>query len=341
MAGNSSFDGLVAFASERQMKTEWSRIWTTDWPLLVKVLNDTLAGRRSMGTNAKFGPDGNSVLFPLEYLGPATSARAATKANAATAITPTLTQGFTQAQYHYAKYENAFWLTSHERELIARSPGGTTRIPILSGKVDQLQSDFKNIVSTDFLGTQNGTGYEGNGQITGERYFLSTSNSPGGVSQTTYTTWAADVVSSAGQMYEGLLDAPIHRINTLGRGPADFAQLSWSSTNDVYGKVYGLIAPAQVIVDQGKSVEYGFEVFKYRNLDCFQDNKLGDAVAGSMVIGRSGSWHAFMKSQLPQLSNVDGTKRISGTSLIEYFYEWWIAWANDDVASNTYVTGIL
>lgn len=336
MAGNSSFDGIVAFASEKQLRTEWAQIWAAAWPLLTKIKKD-----RSNYNTAKFSPNGNSILLPVMYLGPATSARAATSANAASAISPTLTQGFTEAQYNYAKYENAFWLTSHERELIANTPGGTTRIPILSGKIDQLKMDFNNVVSTDLLATQQGTGYTGNGQITGEQYFLSTSNSPGGISQVTYSTWQANVVSSAGQMYEGLLDKEIHRINALSRGPADFAQLSYSSSNDVYGKVYGLIAPSQVIVDQGKSVEYGFTVFKYRELECFMDNKLGDALSGSMVIGRSTSWHVCEKSEIPQLISIDGTLRVAGTSLIEYFYEWWITWGNDDCAGNTLLTGIL
>lgn len=335
MAGNSSFDGIVAFASEKEMKKIWSPIWAGAFPLLAMV-----KAKKINYNTALMSPEGNSILFPLNYLGPATSARAATNANAFTPITPNATQVFTQAQFYYAKYENALYLTATEKQLIADN-AHTTRIPILPGKIQQLVTDFKSIESTDLLGTQNGTGQGGNGQLTGLQYLLSSSNSPGGVSQTTYSKWAAGIVANAGGFYEGLIDKEIHRIRDLGRHAADFCMLSYNSSNDVYGKLYGLIAPTQAIVDQEKEALYGFEVFKYRYLECFQEGRLGDALSGSMVVGSSGTFHMQEKTDQPVQSVQNGTLRLAGTTSDEQMFEHWITWGNDDLACNTLVTGIL
>lgn len=333
MAGNSSFDGLVAFVSEKQMSRTWSKIWANDWPLLQKIKKDDLNYNKAMED-----PEGNSILLPIMYLGPSTSARVGLTSNAFTPITPYATTGFTQAQYFYARYENAFYLNADEKKLIGKA--GTTRIPILPGKIDQLLMDFKNVLSVDLLGTQNGTGSGGTGQPTGLRYFMSTSNSPGGISQTTYSTWAANVVSSAGPFYDNLVDKEIHRIKNLGRGDADFCQLSYASDNDVYGKMLGLIAPSQILVDPAKKALYGFETFSYRGLDCFMDGRLGTAVSGSMVIGRSSSWWVSQKSEQPVPVDRDSVKRLAGTTSDEHMYEQWFTWGNDDIAGNSYVTGI-
>lgn len=335
MAGNPSFDLLVAFMTEKQLKKTWQSIWTTEWPLLQKIKSDELNYNTAMEN-----PTGNSILLPVNYLGPATSARVGTRANSFTPITPNGTQGFTQAQYFYAQYENAFYLNSAEKTQI-QAGAATTRIPILPGKVQQLQDDFKNIVTTDLHGTQGGTGYEGNGQLTGQQYFLSTSNSPGGISQTTYSNWAATVRTSAGAFYEGLVDREIARIKNLGRGPADFCELSYTDTNDVYTKFYSLIAPSQILTDPARVAKYGFEFFIYRGLDCFQDGKLGTALAGSMIVGRSSSWYVNCKSELPQMATRDGQIRLPGTNSDEYMYEWWFTTGTDDCAGNTLVSGIV
>lgn len=333
MAGNPSFDGIYAFTREKQIKKTWQQIWTTDLPFLKKIKADGLNYN-----TAEESPDGNSILFPLMYLGPSTSARVGLNSNAFTPITPYATTGFTQAQYFYARYENAFYLNANEKTLIGKAD--TTRVPILPGKLDQLVMDFKNVLIVDLNGTQNGTGQAGTGQPTGLRYFMSTSNSPGGVSQTTYPVWAAKVVTNAGPFYDNLVDREIHRIRDLGRGEADFCQLSYTESNDVYGKMLGLIAPSQILTDPAKKALYGFETFSYRGLDCFQDGRLGTAQDGSMVIGRSSAWYVNAKSDEPEPTANEPVKRLAGTTSDEHMFEWWFTWGTDDCAGNSYVTGI-
>lgn len=333
MAGNPSFDLLVAFESEKELKKQWSVIWKTEWPLF-----ELIRANKTNFNTATEDPKGNSILLPIQYLDTGSTIAAATRASFATPQTPYSTRGMTQAQYFYAMYPGYFYLDAAEKQLIGGAK--TNRIPILPGKVTQLTEQMKKVVNTDFLGTQNGTGWEGNGQPTGLQYFLSSSNSPGGISQTTYTTWAATTRTTVGTANWGLVDREKHRIKNLGRGPADYVQLSYADANDVYGKFYGQIAPAQVITKQGGDVEYGFEHFVYRGMICFMDGMLGTAVSGSAVIGRSSSWYIQCKSEYPVPMGRDSTQRLPGTPTDEYAYEWWLTQGNDDCAGLSFLTGI-
>lgn len=332
MAGNPSFDGDLAYLIDKQASRKWSTIWGVAHPFLQKIKSDEL------NYNAVTeSPDGNSLLWPIQFQGPATSARIGTNANAYTPVTPYAPRGDTQAQYYFARFENGIYLNPTQLTQIRNSAGGNTRVPILPSKVDQCMEDFKNVETTEFFGTQNGTGAGGTGSVTGLRYFASTSNSPGGISQTTYTNWAATLNSSVGVLNEGIFDGQIHRINALGRGPADYMQLSYASDNDVYGKFVAMFAGSQLIVDQGKSVKYGFTVFNYRGLDVFMDNGLGTAVSGSMCIGRSSAWYLSMKTENPE--RVDEL-RLPGTGSHEIWYQHWLTWGCNDVGSLFYGTNV-
>ena len=334
MAGNSNYDGAFAFSVAKEMSKSWSSIWTVAWPLY-----SIIKGKKLTFNNAARSTDGTKMLLPVNYLGPATTARNETSSNYGTPITPNATQGFTQAEYFYAVFGNALYLNIQEYEQLV---GPTNMIPVLPGKVKQLMNDFVKQVNTQLIANTQGTGFTGNSSLTGEAYVLSTtSNSPGNISQATYSTWQPQLNSNAGPFGENLIIAQQHAIKDRGQGDADFLQLSYASSNDVYGKLYSLIGSTQVLTREGSEADFGFKTFMYRGLECFMDGRLGDVFPGTMVVGSSNSWWLNMNSEQPIPARRDGTLRLPGTPTEEYYYTYTLCMGCDDPGRNAWITGIL
>lgn len=338
MPGNPSFDGAVAFAIEHQLKKDWISLEVKEFPLLRmikqrKINFNTAAGKQSIS--------GNSVLLPIIYLGPTVGARYGSSAGAYTPISNNPTQGFTQAQYFYARAEAKFDLDAGEMQLLMGS-GPDIRTNIYPGKVTQLMNNMYDLVNTSLVSTDNGTGTQGagNGLLTGQRQMLSTSNTVGGIPQGTYANWQAGTVPNAGPFYEGLYESEYDRIKNLGRGRPDFFQLSFNATNNVFGKVRDIANPKQLLVDEKRKADFGWVEFVLLGMDCWMDGYLGTASAGSAIIGRADTWWLNQGSERPVPSDTDPVRRIEGTTTTEYMYQWWLVFGNSDPAGNTLITGI-
>lgn len=333
MAGNANFDGFAAFSTFIQMSKEWTSIWRPALPLLSIV-----KGRQLTFNKARDTTNGTKAIVPIVYLGPATGSRVQLDSNWATAITPTGTQGFTQAEYFYSTREGALWNNYQERNQ-NRDPAQL--MSVLPAKTRQLMEKFASDWSGDLMGTQNCDGRAGSGKIMAERYPLSTSNSPGNISQSTYTVWQAGVVSSAGPFGLHLINAQRNRIKDLGRGAPDFVQLSYASGRDLFDKMWGLL-DAKTFYTNPKSKEmFGFETFTYQGMECFMDGRLGDVLPGSMIIGSSDTWWVNMRTDEPVPADRDAILRMEGTTTDEHMFVHEMMVGISDPARNSLVTDIV
>lgn len=331
-SGNANYINAFAYSVAKELDHRWTHIWIIAWPLYSMI-----KGNKLSFNNAAKDTTGTKMLIPNVFQNLATSARPATNANQFTAITPTPTQGATQLEFLYATYENATWLNIQE---YAQLIGSTNMMSVLSMKVPQLMFDFTNVINTDMIGTQNAGGRDGNGQVMGEQYWLSATNSPGNMSQSSTTAWQAGINSSGGSFNENLITNEYDRIKALGRGAPDACQLSYASGNNVYNKLRQLIGTAQIITNPESPAKYGFTTFRAYELECWQDGPLGTALPGSMAILSTDSIWLNQDSDKPIPARENSHMRLEGTSTEEWMYTYTLAVGVSDCARNSLVTGI-
>jgi hypothetical protein len=218
--------------------------------------------------------------------------------------------------------------------------GGESQImPIIPGKVDQLMNDFIKKVNADMLSPVNqGTGYTGNSVPTGELYILSQSNSPGQISQSTYSNWQAKVYSNVGPFSEPIITNAMDAIRDRGQGEADFLQLSYNASNNVFDKVRSMVATTQILTNEQNNPDFGFKNFMYAGMTAYFDGRLGDISPGSMVVGKADTWWLNMPNELPKMRNQP--LRLPGTATMEYFYSYILALGNSNPGCNALITGI-
>lgn len=338
MAGNANYDGPYAYSVALEIDRIWTMTFITALPFIGMLRGkDNGAGQRFNNKRIK-RVEGTRFLLPTNYAGPSTTARHETSSTLGAQITPYAISGFTHAEFYYGFFSNAMYVNIQQYATLV---GSTNMIPVEPGAVKQLLWDMLNVISTDLVSSTNGTGYQGgNGAIMGELYPLSTSNSPGNISQSTYANWQAGVISNVGGFNESLITNEFDRILALGRGPADFCQLSYTSSNNVYNKLRGLIGTTQVLETQEDHARYGFRTFEAYGLTCFMDNVLGTNNPGSMIVGASDSWCWDSMMDEPQLARTNGVIRYPSTVTEEHMYYFIAGLGISDPARNTYISGI-
>jgi hypothetical protein len=320
---NPNYTGLVAFVAEKSLKKKASVIWTTASALFAMVFE-----------NKRFGEgyriEGHKAIAPVQYAEQTTAADGVADANELTAITPYVTSGFTQAEYEFAHYRAAMYLRDSEKKLIK---GGGVRQGFVEGKVKQITESFRKAIAVDMASANAGT----REAVMGLRYLLSTSNSPGNISQTTYPVWAAGSATGAGPFHLGLIDDQYDRIVNLGRGMPDLCLLSYASSNNVFGKMRDSIAPSQLLTHERKLAKYGFTSFEYLDMQCVQDGRLGTALAGSAAVL---STHSFVAGALSSTPERAHDTPLEGTDADEIVFNWWLFWGNTDPALNSLIQDI-
>lgn len=318
-----NFNGILVFEAERSITKKFNAIWSKAHPLLA-----ALNGRRDRFR--KFGGDGAKLILPINFSDQTTNvAEGRADADAFTARTPESTVGFDQAVYEYSFYDDAFYVTFAEKRLIENGRGN-----FMEGKVNQLMESFKNAVSGDLAGATNAQ----RANVLGLRYLMSTSNSPGAISQTTYPVWAANVTAWNAPFDWDPIDASLNAVKAKGRSEVDLILASYASTNDVYGKMKKSILPAMRVQSTEDTVKYGVDNFRYEGRTVLMDNHLGSAVAGTIMLLSTDTFY-WSGDATPKLVG-QGDKRIEGTPSYEFFYGYWACLACDDPACNAYVTGI-
>jgi hypothetical protein len=331
---NANFANQAAFSFFNELKRKWVLAYTKSTPFLgmLKGKGRNFNAQRYRTTQG---------LFEITPIGLADflsgGATPETSVNQFTPQTPEVTNGATQAQYYYATYKKAAYITNQEQTQLI---GGTNWLSVIEYQTKRLMENFRLTVGKDIVGTQQDQGLIGTGQVLGEQYPLSTTNSPGNISQSGNTSWQAGVSTNAGSFNELLVTNEIDRISDLGRGEADFVQCSYTASNNVYAKFYSLVANTQALTREEDHAQFGFKTWEYRGVPVFRDGRLGDTLPGSMVVGSSDTWMWNTDSPEPVLATINGEMRILGTLAIEFMHWWTVALGIDDPARNTLVTGI-
>lgn len=290
------------FGTEVVAARQWENIWLRKSPLLAFI--------KAGGKNWNKGSDvrGTMMILPVNMADMTTVADGVTDANELTAITPVATDGFSQAAYQISHYRSATWIRASEDRLIDNSRGN-----FRAGKTQQAMDSMANAIADDLGGTT----ADARANLVGIQQVIATGNTVGGLAQGTYTDWAAQLATGLGAFTLDLVDARNDAIMARN-GTPDLGLFSYTSTNNVWGKLRGSIAPAQWLVNTEFEAKYGFKNIVYMGITCMMDNRISgtSATDGRFYILDSSTWF-FRGDETPKLQPV---QRLTGTDAQEYVW---------------------
>lgn len=322
--GNSNYAvaTYTAFAVEQSLSKNWSQIWTQGHPLL-RVISD-----KATNFNTGFDVQGNNkVILPVVGDDLTNAVAGVADANELTADTVGITNGFSQAAYEITHYRGHFRL----RESEAKLAKGGSRGNIVQGKVDQLLESFKNRWSTDAAGSA----VDSRTAVMGMRYALSTSNTVGGISQSTDTNWAATVTASAGTFALTLIDNAKDTIDGYGRHTADIVLASNTGGTNTYGKIRTAIGPAaeRLVNVKDGTAKYGLTNIEYLGTMVTLNNR---GASGEILVLSSDSWYVLMAKKPTMHPMI----KLPGTDAYEQSATMWSCLAVSDPQSNARISGV-
>lgn len=326
--GNSNHvvTGYTAFAVAKAVNKGWSTIWTTSHPLL-----EAIADR---GTNFNQGftlAGGTKMLLPILGDDLTTPAAGVTDANELTADTISATNGFSAAEYAISHYRAN---TSYRASEMYIADGGTLG-NYLEGKKKQVLDSFKNKWSTDAASTT----VDARDKIMGFRYALSTSNSPGGMSQSTDTQWAAQVTTGAGTFALSLIENISDAIVAKGRKNPDLILAGINGSSNMYGKIRTALGTnvERLVNVKGQDTSFGImgsgQRFVYNGQVVVLDSR---AATGEICVLSTESWYTMMPKQ--PIAHQPYQK--DGTDAFVHSFTLFTALGCDDCACNGRITGI-
>ena len=309
----------AAYAIEKVIRTDFKSLWDHAHPLLAKLQ-----------TGANFNKGGQikglTLILPVQFDDMATPVDGSA-ANNFTALTPAANQGDTQASYIFTRYHGAFWIDPDEMKLLMNGERGN----FLGARKKQIMQSYRKAASGDIAAAA----LSARANLLGLRYLLSTSNSPGGISQGgSNTYWDAVVSTTGGTFAISDVDNAMDTINRKGRSKVDLLLLSNNATVNIFGKVRDNVANLQRITNGDTTAKFGFSDFIYRDADCALDPDLGDALSttgGFMAL----STDSFYWMGDPMNMSVK-VRDLQGTGAVEYYYEAWVCLANDDPGVNAF-----
>lgn len=330
--GNSTYANHAAFAIEQSLTKKWSMLWTSSHPFIA-----ILAG---MGLNFNQGITVNGLKGLLPVMGDDQTVPVAGVASGSTEIsspmTPNYTAGFSQYAFNFAHYRGNYTILESEAKLIANG----TRGDLLEGKRRQLQASFMNAVSNHFASAT--ADAADNSRPMGIYYPLSTSNTVGGISQSTDTQTAAYVKSSAGPFDLSLVDDAYHSLKSKGNVDRDYAPdvalASYSTTNDVYGKWKSAIAP-NLRYSNDTVTKYGVSdnfVHAGGGFTVAMDSRIADTLSGSIALLSSATWYVYMDKK----PRMHAPERVAFTDGYEVAATAWVFTGCNDPGMNALIRDI-
>lgn len=323
-SGNSSYvvTNYTAFAVEKAVAKEWTAIYTQNHPLLIALADS------GTNFNTGFSVQGFSkIIIPVLGDDLTNPAVGVADASELTADTLGITNGFSQAAYEIAHYRAHQTYRESEMQLAVNGQRGD----ILQGKTKQVIESFKKVWSTDVASATDGS----RTKVMGLRYALSTSNSPGGISQTTDTSWAANVKTSAGTFGLSLIDDQVDAINAKGRSAPDLILASVTASGNMFGKIRTAIGPtAERLVNvKDGFAKYGLQDIEYLGAKVVNDSR---GTTGEILVLSTSTWYVLM----PKAPKAHGMQRKEGT---DSYYQTWTLWSSlgtSDPACNSRIAGI-
>jgi len=328
-SGNSNYLALAATAIEQSVQKDWSKVWTAGHPLITIIQDNKANFNRGFtinGTKMLLAVMGDDQTNPVEGV--------ATGSGEVSAMTPNTGNGLSQFSYNFAHYRGNYTIRESEAVLAKNNARGN----LLEGKKDQLIGSWLNKLSTHLSSTT--ADASDNSRVLGVYQPLSTSNTVGGISQTTDTQIAAYVKSSAGAFALELIDDCYDSINALINGQRsakpDVILASYAASNNVYGKMRSAIAPAERLVNAEFKAKYGLENFMYLGMATVQDNRIGTTLNGSLGVLSSKTWYAY----IDKMPKAHKEQRLQGTDTYEYFYTAWAGLGCNDPGLNGLIRDI-
>lgn len=322
--GNASYLNNVAFSTELVIGRDFENIWLREAALLASLQE----GKKNWNKGSSFtgnASTGYKMLLPIALADMTTPAAGVTAANELTAISPhgTAQGAFSQAEFIVSHYRASMSNIRSEMVLINNERGNFQQ-----AKVKQLMGSFTNVMADHLASTTVGAA----DRITGVQQVLSTSNTVGGISQSTDTDWASNVTTSAGAFSLDLLDDGIDAASPRG-GKIDLIELAYSSTNNLFKALRNQIAPAQRINNQEFTAKYGFVNIDYLGAMCMASNRMTSGV----IVGYDTSTWFYRGDTKPKLSH---TGPLQGTDAVEWVYYMFAALGCNHPGRNFRITGV-
>ncbi len=328
-SGNSNFLNAAAVAVEQRITNTWRSIWTSAHPFL-QILE-------MQGTNFNKGFTVQRNAMILGILGDDQTnpvAGVATGSGELVAMSYNVTNALSQAKYYFGHYRGNYTILESEATTLANGERGN----LLEGKKMQFNDSWLNKASTDFASTT--IDASDNSKALGLYYVLSTSNSPGGISQSTDTQWAAQLKTGAGafdlMLVDDMLDGIAAKSNMNRKGKPDVLLCSYTASNNVWGKFKNSIAPNERFTHEGFSVKFGIDNVVYRGATGVQDPRIGSTLNGSIAVLTSSVWYAAMQ-KAPKLHPL---AKIPGTDAYEQVGTIWAGLGCNDPALNGLIRDI-
>ncbi len=317
------YDGTTyattALASELVMHRDFENVFFDEYPLVRAVKE---RGKFNRG----YSVEGFRFILPVLMEDSSTVANGVLPANELTQPTPSHIIGLTQAQYNFAHYIQPMWIKNSDKKL--GMGARANRGDLMQGALLQTMNSFALALSGDLMGSSVDT----LDAVLGVRYLLSTSNSPGNISQTTYTKWAAKVTTSAGTFSLDIIN-DLYDLASRGSQRPDMLFASAASGNNIYGKLRAQIQPAQQLQTTSTTAQYGFADLKYLTMDVVKD----DAGTSGEALGLNTSSLYWVGDTRPKLDNSGSWP---GTDAQVMVHNMWCGFGTDNPRLNFKATGL-
>ena len=247
---NSNYSYELGMAIEQAMGSEVINAFSPSQPIVSSLLNK---GRRSDLNNERaarlmngLSVDSHKAIIPVRAV--TTSASGMSRSDSFnTGLTPEFRDNSKVgiAAYTTAKYREVIAFDTDEQELLS-NPSTTRGYDIVESAMANSTAAIYDLIENDLYSST----VESESKVMGFPYFLSTSNTVGGISQTTFTNWAANVDAinaaiSAAYLRQGLTLSKRMAANTPGMNKAPQADLIYLTEN-ASGKLY---SAAQALAD--------------------------------------------------------------------------------------------
>lgn len=313
--------GVTAYSIEKILKRDFEDTFFDAEPLL-DMIKDGGAGFNKGGK-----VNGTKLILPVLMQGPTSPAAGVSDANNFSAATFEHNIGLSQAEYEFTHYRKVVSWANYENVL--GKGEAALRGDVLQGILLQTVKSFRAVMSTDLMGTTIGS----RTVLQGVRQVLSESNTVGNISQSTYTNWAAKVTTGIGTFSaDAVID--LYDEATRDKQAPNLLLAAYASSNNVFGKVRGLLSPAEMIVNNnGGSVKYGINEFYYLGMKCVKDDA---GTSGEILLLNTDTWY-YVGHTVPQLVDKNF---IQGTDSQYMTYNMWACVGCDNPRLNARGTGI-
>lgn len=252
----------LAYAVEQYVNMDWEKQYLRTHPFLDKVWQ--------AGKGKKVSIDGPKALIPI-WLSNGSSWSAITRANENADITAAQGDG-TMAEAPWCNLVARQEFT--QTELKRLRTYAHLRGSIIQGRADELSQGLLDTIITQMWTNQNAA----ENQITGLPYICSTSNTVHGINQSTDTTFASNVTTSAGLMTEVMLDSAISKLRREKSSKPDciaVAALASGGSIDLITRIKSVLSASTLLMrnvnEAAGTQKYGYDNFEFRGCTVFGD----------------------------------------------------------------------